>query len=60
MSDVHIAETCTCGATVNVTGGRYRRDKNPANPRSAEEIVERWRRDHQHTIATEHETGDRA
>lgn len=49
MSDqVTIKEQCGCGATITVTGGEYRFDRNPVNPRSAEEITERWRTDHHH------------
>jgi len=45
---VTIQERCACGSTITATGGRYRSTSNPANPRSAEEIVERWRTDHRH------------
>jgi hypothetical protein len=45
---VTITEKCWCGASIAVTGGRYRHDRNPNNPRGAEEIVERWRADHKH------------
>ncbi|WP_152353291.1 hypothetical protein [Brachybacterium subflavum] len=49
---VRIAETCSCGASIEIVGGSlHRRDENPANPRSAEEVVERWRTDHHHALA---------
>lgn len=43
-----IEERCACGATITVTGSEYRNDKHPNNPRGAEEVVERWRKDHRH------------
>ena len=52
MTDVRIRETCSCSASIEVVGGKYRYDTNPANPRGAEEIVERWREGHHHAPLT--------
>lgn len=50
MSTTTIREACSCGATIDVVGGRYRSTGHPANPRGAEEIVERWRVEHRHDL----------
>lgn len=59
MSDLRIIETCACGASIDVTGGRYRNDNYPNNPRGAEEVVERWRVDHKHHIEYRQEREER-
>ena len=49
-ANIRITEKCPCGAEITVDGPEYRSDRHHANPRGAEEIVERWRKDHKHEL----------
>ena len=53
MADVSIVETCACGATFRCSGTTYRSTAGGGgnlDHRSAEEMAERWRVEHKHTM----------
>lgn len=58
MNELIVREVCSCGASIEAIGSRYRSlaggGGNSSNARGAEEVVERWRKEHRHDIEVRH------